>query len=214
MTGEVSFETALKYPFNKKVRLLNILWLFLPIIGWFALGGYSIVIVRSFLNAEFKEVPEFNFGSNLSLGFFMFLKSLPFAICYGILSTLVSFIPLGFLIQIFLGFFIVPILAINFFKHATIESYFEFDKVNVVFDNFVDYLVATLKGIGLGIVLLFLPLVALGGFAFFSQNLMAGNSIVTILLFVLMVCLFFIFLPANFYTKHIFIADFYRRNVK
>ncbi len=38
----IDFESAFRYPFNRAVRLLNILWVFVPIIGWFALFGYGI----------------------------------------------------------------------------------------------------------------------------------------------------------------------------
>ena len=68
---KLDFKTAFKYPFNRAKGMLNILWMFLPIIGWFALGAYSIIIVKEFSKGEFKQLPIFNFGSDLKLGFMM-----------------------------------------------------------------------------------------------------------------------------------------------
>jgi len=38
----LSFGDAFSYSFNRWKGLLNALWIFLPIFGWFALGGYSV----------------------------------------------------------------------------------------------------------------------------------------------------------------------------
>jgi len=179
----VVFASAFKYPFNRPKGLLNILWVLIPVIGWFAYYGYVVTIVRSFLAGKFKETPMFDFSSNLRLGFFMFLKSLPFMVCYIIFSILLSMVPFGIVASIFISLFLLPVLTINFFKHATVESYFEFGKTAAVFDNIHDYLLVLLKSIGLGLVFLLMFLVLVG-------------------------------IPANSFTKHIFLADFYRRNVK
>jgi hypothetical protein len=180
----LTFENAFHYPFNRAKGLLNILWFFIPIIGWFALGGYIIRIKQQFISGQFKELPIFNFSDHFKFGFFMFVKSLPFGIAYGIVYAILSLIPiLGFLANLFIALFLVPILAMNFFKYETVESYFEFNKVKFVFDNFEDYIVALLKSIALGIIFLFMMLVLVGW-------------------------------PAGAFTKNIFIADFYGRKVK
>ena len=57
----IDFKTAFYYPFNRPIGLLNILWVLLPIIGWFALFGYTIVIIKHFIKGDFKELPEFGF---------------------------------------------------------------------------------------------------------------------------------------------------------
>lgn len=71
-------------------------------------------------------------------------------------------IPGGFLANLFISIFVVPILTINFFYKETVAAYFEFSKINYVFVYFKDYLLAVLKSIGLGIIFLLLILVLVG----------------------------------------------------
>ena len=180
----LSFSDAFKYPFNNFKRMFNILWVLFPIFGWFALFGYGVRIVKSFIVGAFSGLPEMLFGSDMKLGFFMFLKSLPFMLAYIIISSVLSAIPvLGGLVLMFLEILVVPILGINFMKKETIESFFEFGIVKGVFDNLGEYLVAMLKSIGLAIVFMILTFVLVG-------------------------------IPGLVFTSNIFIADFYRRYVK
>lgn len=182
-TDKLTFDNAFAYPFKRPVGLLNILWFFLPIIGWFPLMGYIIRIKQQFFKGNFEGLPKFKFGEHFKFGFFMFFKSLPFAFAYGIVYMILMFIPfLGFIANLFIAFFVVPILAMNFFNKETVESYFEFGLVKVVFENFEDYLIALLKSIGLGIIFFFMYLVLVGW-------------------------------PAGSFTKNIFLADFYGRNI-
>jgi len=183
-TEIVDFGSAFKYPFNRAVGLLNILWLFVPIIGWFALFGYSVTIVKHFLKNDFSELPKLDFGRDLGLGFMMFIKSIPFAIVLTIVNLILIFIPfVGILGSWFVSLIIVPILMINFFNKETVASYFEFDKVKYVFENFGDYIIALLKTIAIKIIFVLMIIVLVG-------------------------------LPALSFTQNIFLADFYRRNVK
>lgn len=180
----LDFGTALSYPFNRAKGLLNALWILLPIFGWFALGGYSVRIVKEFVDGKFEKLPLFSFKSDMKFGFFMFLKAIPFIVVYVIVSSILERVPaIGILASLFLSFFVVPILGINFMKKETVASFFEFDLIRVVFDNFSDYIVALLKSIGLAIIFFVMIIVLVG-------------------------------IPASIYTKNIFIADFYRRNVK
>lgn len=180
----VEFKSGFKYPFNRAAGLLNILWFFLPIFGWFALFGYSITIVKHFIKGDFKELPKFNFGKNLSLGFFMFFKSIPFIIAITFVYIIVGLIPfLGFLGTSFIALFIVPILMINFFNKETVESYFELKKVSAVFDNLGEYIIVVLKTIALKVIFFIMILLLVG-------------------------------IPAGAFSKNIFLADFYRRYVK
>jgi len=189
--AKLDFKKAFKYPFNRPKGLLNILWILLPIIGWFALGGYSIRIVQEFCKGKFKKLPKFKFGNDLKLGFFMFLKALPFIIVYAIFISVLSSVieVLGLhggvlsLVDLFLQLLIVPMLVINFFVKQTIESFFEFKIIKFVFTNFSDYLVALGQTILLGIIFLILTIVLVG-------------------------------IPAGAFTKNMFLADFYRRRVK
>lgn len=181
----IDFDTAFKYPFNRAKGMLNIFWVLLPIIGWFALGGYGVRIVQEFTKGKFKELPIMNFGDDLKLGFFMFIKAIPFAIAimvvFGILSNLDPM--LGGLAQLLVGILIFPMLTINFMNKMTWQSLFEWEVVKPVFNNFGDYAMAFLKSLALAIVFIVLMIVLVG-------------------------------IPANAFTKNIFFADFYRRRVK
>ena len=182
---KLDFKTAFKYPFNRAKGMWNILWIFLPIIGWIALGGYSIRIVKEFIEGKFKELPVFEFKNDLKFGFNMFLKGLPFVITYIIISIVLDGIDsrIAELVDFSIALFIVPVLTINFFKKETVGSYFEIEILKYVFNNFGDYVVALLKSILLGIIFLIMWVILVG-------------------------------LPAGAFTKNMFIADFYRRRVK
>ncbi len=181
----LDFKTAFKYPFNRAKGMWNILWILLPIIGWFALSGYGIRIIKEFSKGKFKKLPTFEFSSDLKLGFFMFIKSIPFMIIYGILLAILTLISpwLRGVTQVFLSIFVVPILAINFFNKETVGSYFELEIIKSVFNNLGDYVMAVLKSILLGIIFLIMIIVLVG-------------------------------IPAGAFTQSIFLADFYRRKVK
>jgi|TARA_B100001964_G_C14216374_1_gene593002 hypothetical protein len=182
--NEIDFGTAFKYPFNRPIGLLNIFWILVPIIGWFALMGYSIRIIKNFVKGDFKELPLFNFSQDFNLGFFMFLKMIPFIIVIATVNFVLALIPfVGFLANLFISLFIVPILFINFFVKETIQSYFEFNIIKHVFDNFGDYIIVILKSLVLGIIFLILIIVLVG-------------------------------IPAGSFTKNIFFADFYRRHIR
>ena len=182
---KLDFNTAFKYSFNRAKGLLNILWILIPIIGWFAVGGYSIRIVQEFSKGKFKQLPVFSFKSDLKLGFFMFLKSIPFIIAYGVVIAILYAINVwvGVPIRILLEIFILPILFINFFNKETVGSLFEFKIVRSVFNNLGDYIIVILKSILLGLVFLVMIVILVG-------------------------------IPAGSFTKNIFLADFYRRRVR
>jgi hypothetical protein len=152
MAKTIEFEKAFKYPFNRPAGMINILWLFLPIFGWFALGGYTIRLVQHWSRGDFKELPVFEFGGNLKLGFFMFLKGIPFYIVYMILNSILGRGVFGAVATMFIALFVIPILTINFFNKETVASYFEIDKVGAVFQNIGDYIIAFLKSMLLQII--------------------------------------------------------------
>ena len=182
---ELDFKTAFNYPFNRAKSMWNILWILLPIVGWFALCGYGIRIVKEFSKGKFKKLPTFKFKDDLELGFLMFLKAIPFIIVYIIVFSILEKMGSGMegLARFFIGLFVIPILAINFMNKETIGSFFEFKIIKSIFNNLGDYVVALLKDILLGIVFFIMIIVLVG-------------------------------IPAGFFTKNIFIADFYRRKVK
>ena len=80
--GKLDFKTAFKYSFNRAKGMWNILWMLLPVVGWFALGGYSVRIVQEFSQGKFKQLPIFEFRNDMKLGFFMFIKAIPFVVVY------------------------------------------------------------------------------------------------------------------------------------
>ncbi len=181
---KLNFKVAFKYPFNRVKGMLNILWILLPIIGWFALGGYGIRIIKEFSKGKFEKLPVFEFKKNLKLGFLMWIKSIPFMVFYlAIIVVLEKIDPVfSSLVNFFLSVFITPMLIVNFFNKETIESIFEFKILKQVFDNLGDYIVAMLKNILLGVLFLIMLVVLVG-------------------------------IPAGSFTQNIFLADFYRRKI-
>ena len=179
----LNFKTAFKYPFNRGKGMLNILWLLVPILGWFALIGYSIKIMQEFISGKFKQLPEFNFSDNLSLGFIMFIKSLALFIPYGIVMTIIEqFSAVGDILGFLIELFAIPILLVNFVHKETISSLYEFQIISTVFDNIKEYLIAVIKSIGLFLVYLVMIIILVG-------------------------------IPAMAFTNNIFIADFYRLHI-
>ncbi len=163
----------------------NILWMLLPIFGWFALGGYGVRITQEFSKGEFKKLPNLKFSSDFRLGFFMFIKAIPFIIVYMTIISILGKINPGVmgLANFFLGLFVCPILIINFFIKETVGSFFELGILKSVFNNLNDYVVVLLKNILLAVIFFIMFIVLVG-------------------------------IPAGTFTKNIFLADFYRRKVK
>jgi hypothetical protein len=181
---ELKFGDAFKYPFNKALRMFYILWVLLPIVGWFALGGYGVRRINEFIDGKFKNLPEMNFWSDFKLGLVMFLKAIPFMMVFFIIVSVLGLAPyFGVMVNWFLALFVLPILLMNFIKKQTVGSFFELEKTKLVFNNFADYVLTLLKCFALGIIFLVLMAVLVG-------------------------------IPAGQFTKNIFLADFYGRHVK
>ena len=145
----LNFGDAFSYSFKRAKGLLNILWMFLPIFGWFALGGYSIRIIKEFCDGRFKQLPVMKFSSDMKFGFFMFLKAIPFVLAYIVVVSILDAIsrPLGGIVEFILVIFALPMLSVNFMKKETIESFFEFEVLRAVTENFKDYLIVIWKSI-------------------------------------------------------------------
>ncbi|WP_235283849.1 MULTISPECIES: DUF4013 domain-containing protein [unclassified Methanosarcina] len=181
----ISFSEAVKYPFKVPQRLLYILLLFIPIIGWLALFGYVVRLVNEFIEGRYEGLIKLDFMEDLKLGFMVFLKSLPFYIAYTVvlLATMYVNETLGNIVNLLLGFFVIPMLAVNFFRKQTVESFFEFDILNVVRDNLGEYIITVLKQYALFIIFAVLSIVLVG-------------------------------IPAMFFTNSIFVANLYGRLVE
>lgn len=176
----ISFSKAFMYPFKTPERLLYVLLLFVPIIGWLALYGYFVRLINEFIEGKYEGLIKIDFMEDLKLGFTLFLTSLPFHIIYYIIMSAVIYVNefLGNLISLLLGVFVIPILAVNFKRKQTVESYFEFNILKNVTDNLGDYIVAILKQWALFFVFLVLSLALVG-------------------------------IPAMYFTGSIFISNFY-----
>ncbi|MGA9187411.1 MAG: DUF4013 domain-containing protein [Methanosarcina sp.] len=168
----ISFSDAFKYPFKTPKRLLYALWLIIPILGWFALFGYIVRLVNEFVEGRYEGLIKLDFMEDLKLGFITFLKGLPFYIAYMAIVFAATFVSetLGNLVNLLLGFFVVPILVVNFFRKQTLESFFEFQLLDIVRDNLGDYVIAVLKQYALVIIFAILSIVLVGIPAMFFTN--------------------------------------------
>lgn len=176
----ISLSDAFRYPFKKPKRLLYALFLLIPIFGWLILFGYLVRLVNEFIEGRYEGPIKLNIIDDMSLGFTIFLKSLPFIIVYIIIISALNYVSetFGILFNLLLSVFIIPILQVNFYRKQTIKSYFEFNILNIVKDNLGRYVVAILKQYALTIIFLILSIVLIG-------------------------------IPALLFTNTIFIANFY-----
>ena len=135
----LSLSDAFKYPFKAPKKLLYALLLLIPILGWLVLSGYIVRLINEFVEGRYEEPIDLDLIEDLKLGTITFLKALPFYIAYSIVIFVISYISptLGSLINLLFAVFVIPILAVNFFRKQTIESFFEFDILNAVKDNLV-----------------------------------------------------------------------------
>ena len=180
----LSLSDAFKYPFKTPTRLLYALLLLIPILGWLVLFGYVVRLVNEFIEGRYEGPIKLEIMDDLKLGIITFVKALPFYIAYIIVISIASYISasLGSLVSFLLAFFVVPILMVNFFRKQTIESFFEFDLLNVVKDNLGDYIMTMLKQYAVTIVFLILSIILIGipGLCFTSSIFVAnfyGNYI-------------------------------------
>ncbi|WP_440947703.1 DUF4013 domain-containing protein [Methanosarcina sp. T3] len=136
----------------------------MPIIGWLALFGYTARLVNEFIEGRYEGLIKLDFMEDMKLGFMILLKSLPFYIVYFILLSAAMYVSetLGSLINLMLGFFVIPMLVVNFYRKQTIESFFEFGILSILRDNLGEYIITLLKQYALIIVFLVLSIVLVG----------------------------------------------------
>ncbi len=179
----ISFTDAFKYPYKVPVRILYVLLLIIPIIGWLILFGYIVRLVNEFINGNYKGLIELELVEDLKLGLLMFLKALPFYIIYAVIMSAAMYISeaLGTLIQL-LAIFILPLLVVNFCRKQTVGSFFEFDIFNIARDNLGEYIAAVIKQLILSIIFVLLSFILIG-------------------------------IPGLYFTSSIFVANFYGRYI-
>ncbi len=174
----ISLSDAFKYPFKAPKKLLYALLLLIPILGWLVIFGYVVRLVNEFIEGRYEEPIDIDLMGDLKLGAITFVKALPFYLAYAVVIFAVSYISasLGSLVELLLGVFVLPLLAVNFLRKQTIESFFEFDVLNVIRDNLEDYIVTVLKQYALVIVFAILSIVLIGIPAMiFTNSMLIAN---------------------------------------
>ena len=171
----VEFMQGLKYPWGNAKRLWNILWILIPILGWFAIINYSKKISLSIVGGDTAGLPEFGgFFENLSKGFILFLKLIPISV----VLMIVNFIPvIGSVVYVLFAILFMPWLVINLYVKDTVGATFEWSNAaNIVFKNFGDYVMTIIKTIGFvvvylvgSIVVVGIPCLYLGQYFFFAD---------------------------------------------
>lgn len=175
---KISFTDAFKYPFRRPKRLLYASWVLVPVIGWLALYGYIVRITNEFIEGKYEGLPQLHFMEDLKLGFWMLLKSIPFYTVYCIPIVLVTIYneTAGDILNLLLGFFMLPVLTTNFYRKQTVESFFEIGKLKCITNNLGDYLAVMIKQYVLLIVFLILTIILVGIPAlYFAGMIFAAN---------------------------------------
>jgi len=169
-----SITEGIKYPWAKPKRLLNILWILLPIFGWLFLAGYTKKILATLAKGNNKEFPAADeFLEGMKQGFMFFIRVIPLYIVL-IIAMLVPI--LGLLTVTLFSMFLLPWLIINLAVKDTVKSTFEFGTaLKVVTGNIGEYIVVLLKTIVYSIVYFALSLVLVGipGYVFGSTYYLA-----------------------------------------
>ena len=145
MTKYLTFEEGIKFPWEKPKRLWYGLWLLVPIIGWFALAGFQVKIIKALVRGKNKEVPEFGkFWDSFMKGLIIFVKILPLVI----VVSLLQHIPvIGDFLQLLVNIIFVPYLFVNLVIRGKFEESFNIKKAwnIVVVKNFADYFASRLE---------------------------------------------------------------------
>ncbi|MFT4343208.1 MAG: hypothetical protein ACMXYE_00505 [Candidatus Woesearchaeota archaeon] len=160
MALNTSIKAGLAYPWQKPVRLWNILWLFVPIFGWLALYGYLRKIDLALVDSQY-EYPAF--GSPLS-NFVAGLKFFIFMIPTFIVLSVLDFIPLvGSVLSLLFMLIFVPWLILNYFVKDTFSALWELDRAfKVISEHGKEYVIVLLKTYLYIIVYVLLSLVIIG----------------------------------------------------
>jgi len=168
-----SFAAGMKYPWAVPARLLNILWVLIPVVGVFTLYGYIIKVITGMVQGQ-NSLPDFgDWGENTKEGFFLILRMIPFMIVFWIVSFVLMFIPvLGQLAFSLLCFLFVPWLVTNLIVKRKVSAAFDVQgAAKAVFGNFGGYIMALVRTVGFAIVYGLLSMIVIGIPALlFGQN--------------------------------------------
>ncbi|MDE0243185.1 MAG: DUF4013 domain-containing protein [Candidatus Kaiserbacteria bacterium] len=210
------FWNAIVYPYRRKQGLLNILWLFIPIVGWLFLIGYVTRIVQSFCEGKVKELPEAKAVDHIGTGFFILIKSLPFTIIYGLVALSLAATPAVFLVYLF-GYVAAPFLGIHFLYHERAGAYFEWGIFRHAYNHAAEYFLAVgktylLMAVYTGIhFMIMVPVIGILLIKNSPESLLSAGELILPIFFFAVV--FLAALAANMFTPNIFIATFYRRRI-
>lgn len=156
-----SFKQGLKYPWINAKKLWYVLWMLVPIFGWFVLGGYVITIVRNIANNNKNGLPEFGgIWNNFMTGLVFFFKAIPLMV----VILLINIVPIiGWLVGLLVRIFLYPYLIINLFVKEDFAASFDLKKVWwSVINNMEEYLIAVLKTLGFAVIYGLLSIVLIG----------------------------------------------------
>jgi hypothetical protein len=171
----LDFSKGLIYPWNKPIRLLNILWFLIPVIGWLALVGYGANIIRSIVRGNTKELPIFgNFWENFKVGIMLFLRLIPLTIVVMALNIVPV---IGQLASLLANLLLVPYLTMNVVMKRSLSASFEVQNAwSAVTKDFGGYVLTVLKSIAYlliygiaSLVLVGIPCLAFGGYIFYAD---------------------------------------------
>ena len=154
-------QEGLKYPWNKAGRLWNILWILLPIFGWFALIGYIRNIAVDLVKGKRKELPAFGkFWDNFVMGLKLFIYLIPTII---VLMVIAAIPMIGSILQLLISIFLLPWLMINLFVKDEFGALWELKLAfNSVFDNAKEYILAYIKTLVYGLIYGIASLILIG----------------------------------------------------
>ena len=181
----LEFKTAFKYSFNRPLGMLNGLWLLLPVLGWLVILGYVVRIIKEFIKGNFKKLPTLKFGDDLKLGAIMFIKSVPFiVVCIVIMAIADNTYPIVLICIEFVLGFFI--MPILFIHFCNKETA----------ESLFDFKIIKIIFINL------------------EDYIMTMLKSILLSVIFLIMAVFLVGIPAGMFTRRIFIADFYRRNVK
>ncbi len=167
--NNLNFKKTLEHTHNNENKW-DILLVFLPVVGWFSLFGYFIRVIQRFVVDKSDQRPNFKFQDDFSLGVFMFLKAIPFAIIYLIIFILIDSIrylhnsgqTLLMGIFHFVNIFLTPILLVNFADKKTVDSLAETSTLKIIFVDFRGYITTLLRTLTIIIVFLGIYSIVIG----------------------------------------------------